>query len=206
MKKLVILDAGHGGYNKNTDKYECLARGKQFNHSKGVFHKGTIFYEGESNRTLAYKVESLLMQNQIPSVKTFSRYADASLQNRVEVANSQSRLAGAGHSIFVSIHSNASKEGNARGFRVYTSGSKNSTALAKEVIKSVSKECQGLFKVEANPYVDTSLFVLKNTNMEAVLIEALFFDNYEDATLLMSEEIQDKIALSIVGAIKHYLT
>ena len=42
--------------------------------------------------------------------------------------------------------------------------------------------------------------------MPAILIEHLFFDNYEDAKLLMDEEIQELFAEAQVRAIIEFLS
>ena len=52
---------------------------------------------------------------------------------------------------------------------------------------------------------ERNFFVLKKTAMPAVLIEHLFFDNYEDARLLMDGLIVDKFAEVQVRTIIRYM-
>lgn len=100
----------------------------------------------------------------------------SSLRARVNDANSW------GADYFISIHTNASESSQANGTEVlvYTSPS-IATNLATDVLKSLT-EATGLASrgVKQRP----GLYVLRNTNMPAILIELGFISNPRDANLM----------------------
>ena len=48
---------------------------------------------------------------------------------------------------------------------------------------------------------EANFYVLKKTNMPAILTENFFFDTYDDALLMSSDEGQDRIVQAHVNAI-----
>ena len=54
---------------------------------------------------------------------------------------------------------------------------------------------------DGDPDREANFFVLKNTAMPAILIEHLFFDNFDDASLLMDDEIVERFAEAQVRTI-----
>lgn len=208
-KFCVFLDAGHGGLNQE-DKYTTFPD-KCFFHNKGEFHKGGWFYEGVWNRVLTNRVAELLKELGIKYEKVYHDIEDTPLSYRAKIANTRSKLHYK-HSIYISNHSNAfdGKTPNVRGFEVYTSpGSTDSDHLADIHLKNVkdllgskikyrTDESDGDMDREANFYV------LRKTVMPSILIEHLFFDNYEDASLLMMPDIIEAFAEAQVRTIIEY--
>ena len=103
-----------------------------------------------------------------------------SLQQRVNMANDW------GAQWFISIHSNASENPDANGSEVYVY-SRTSPAfplaedILEEIVERVGTKDLG---VKENP----SLYVLRRTNMPALLIELGFVTNEGDALLLRDEQ------------------
>lgn len=196
MKDLcVFLDAGHGALDRSGNYLTAPA--KQFEHAKGTFHKGRWFYEGVWNRTLTNRVAQKLWNLRISYIIVSHEYLDTSLEQRVSMANWYHRNYKEG--IFISNHSNAGG-GAARGFEVYSSrGTTQSDKLADIQYNNVKDLLSG--RIAMRP--DTSdkdndkeagFYVIVNTVMPAILNEHLFFDNYEDAMLLMNDDIVDLFA------------
>jgi N-acetylmuramoyl-L-alanine amidase len=202
----VFLDAGHGGVDKN-GKY-LTAPSKQFEHSKGTFHNGRWFYEGVWNRTLTNRVSAKLNQLGVSNVIVSHEYLDTPLQYRVDMANWYHTNFKKG--IYISNHANASAGQVARGYEVYTSPGttksdqiadlhwKNVETLLGDRIRLRSDLSDGDYDKEA------SFFVLTKTIMPAILVEHLFFDNYDDALLLMNDEIVDRFAEAQVRTVIQY--
>lgn len=114
-----------------------------------------------------------------------------SLSKRCGLANSW------GADIFVSIHLNA-YNGKAKGTETfYYSTSSNGVLLAKSIQK---KLVQNLETVDRGAKASNKFFVLRNTNMPAVLVEVIFCDNEEDVKKLVVE----KAAFSIYEGICDY--
>ena len=202
----VFLDAGHGGYDAN-GKY-VTSPSKEFKHSEGSFHNGGWFYEGVWNRTLTNRVAAKLSNLNIDHIIVSHEYLDISLHYRVDQANWYHKNFKKG--IYISNHANASSSHRARGMEVFTTpGVTKSDTLAeiyweqaKDVlddrIKYRSDKSDGDHDKEAR------FFVLTKTAMPAILIEHLFFDNLEDAKLLMNDEIIERFAEAQVRAIIEY--
>jgi N-acetylmuramoyl-L-alanine amidase len=199
-KYCVYYDAGHGGI--NPQGLYTTAPSKMFEHTHGNFHKDSIFYEGVKNRIVANLVIDNLEKDNIKVIKVYHEYNDTPLSARVNTANTMFKAGTKG--IYISEHSNATGDHSARGISVWTSeGQTQSDVLAEDFIKrlQLAHDNLGISRVMTDSKVDKDMdyeanfYVLKNTIMPSVLIENLFFDNYEDACMLMSEKYLTKYAL-----------
>jgi N-acetylmuramoyl-L-alanine amidase len=140
-------------------------------------------------------------------------YLDNSLQQRVDAVNWYAKQFE--RSIVVSSHANASATQAARGFEIYTSpGTTESDKIASihwnhvnllrnfyplgAQIRMRNQASGGDHDNEANFYI------LRKTNVPAILIEHLFFDNFDDATLLMDDSVVDLFAEAQVRTIIEY--
>lgn len=189
--KTVILDYGHGGIDP-TGQY-TTAPNKMYK-----FDNGRIAYEGMLNRLIGWKVRDILQAQGVKVVETAPSFTDYSLAARVNLAN-----AVIGQKIFVSIHNNASSNHKARGFEIFSSKGKT---ISDDLAKAIHKELAPV--ITANGSKDRGIkeedfFVLKKTNHPAVLIEVLFFDNWDDFVLLENETFQDAVAEAIAKGIKN---
>lgn len=102
-----------------------------------------------------------------------------SLQARVNDANTW------GADYFISIHTNAAENPNANGTEVYVfSTSSPAYALAQDIQESIVERLGTRdLGVKENP----SLYVLRRTDMPALLIELAFITNTDDAQLLRDD-------------------
>lgn len=208
-KYCVFLDAGHGGRHPETGQYMTPPQvGKVWDHKKGRFHNGSIFYEGVFNRTVAQKVKHKLTAMNINVIMLNHDYEDTPLSLRTKRANDYHVNEQKG--VLVSIHSNAHNT-QARGWSIWTSqGQTNSDILATVIHNKCKEMSAGKFAMREQSYIDNDpdyeapFWMLTKSAMPAVLIEHLFFDNFEDAKLLMREDIQNIFADSIVYGILYY--
>ncbi len=209
--KNIILDFGHGGLDKNR-KY-TTAPDKMYE-----FTNGEIAYEGVLNRQIGGLLEIFLKShsnlNIVTTVKA-SDPRDLTLSYRVKVANSYP----ASNTLFVSIHSNASKNHNASGFSIFTSKGKTksdqlTTCIGNEV-KQLYNELD--LKLRFDYFVDGDLdkerkfdeldyYVLRKTKCPAVLLECLFFDYWDDYVHLKNPEFQKELAWNIYRGIIKYVS
>lgn len=117
-----------------------------------------------------------------------------SLIARVNAANSWKA------NYFLSIHANASTNSNANGTEcyVYSQTSKAyylANAILNSVVSEVGTKNRGVM-------IRPSLYVLRKTNMPAVLIELAYITNYSDAVKLKNE--QYKFASAIYQGLLDY--
>lgn len=100
--------------------------------------------------------------------------------------------------LFVSIHCNAAT-GNTKGAETYWSGfSETSHRLAEKI----QNQLVGSLPLTNRGVKSASFYVLRNTNMPAVLVETAFIDNADDAKLLRERE--DDFAKAIARGVTDF--
>lgn len=109
-----------------------------------------------------------------------------SLRKRASKANQE------GVNLFVSIHFN-SFNGKARGSEVFAV-SNASKAIANSVLTEITKLGFPSRRVKSANY-----FVLKNTNMPAILVECCFCDSAKDMAIFDAEEMAEAIKVGLIG-------
>ena len=203
MIKNIVLDFGHGGIDK-AGRY--TTRGKWHD-----FGNGEMAYEGVLNRQIGGILQSYLRslghQYHIVTTVNADDPRDLSLSYRVRVANSYP----AAETIFISIHCNAFNS-KAKGFEIFTSKGKTKS---DDIAESIANEIEPFYnKLQLKLRYDFSdgdkdkerdFYVLRRTNCPAVLLECLFFDNYEEFKLLRDPEFQKELAWRIFLGIKKVL-
>lgn len=164
----IYIDQGHNPQNPNAG-----AEGNGLREQDITYRVGTLLAE-LLRRSGNYEVR--LSRNSPTEVIGTSN--TSSLRERTNEANSW------GADYFVSIHTNASDNPNATGVEVYAySASGEGYSLAEDIVNNLSAST-GLQNrgVKLRP----SLYVLRNTDMPAVLAEIGFITNPGDAALMSS--------------------
>ena len=190
-----IIDAGHGGIDKN-GKY-TTAPAKMFQ-----FPSGLLIQEGVVNRGIATKVYRALEMGGINFALVYEDAEDTTLADRVFLADSIYKKNP--NSIFVSLHSNA---GKGSGFEIFTSPGQTKSDKIADIfcqiyLKNFPNRTLRSDKSDGDADKEEDFYVLRKTDAPAILIENLFFDNYSEAMFLLSEVGQTEIAACIVDAIK----
>ncbi len=184
--RLVVIDAGHGGY-------DVGATGPSGTREKDI----TV--------AIALKLSELLKGAGYNTLMTRSDDTFVSLPDRSLAAN------GSKADIFVSIHCNSSDYHTGRGTEVYTEPDRlnpvykqqeNSRYLAglvqNELIKALGLTDRGIREKD--------LAVCRETNTPAILIETAFIDVKEEELLLNDPSFQDKTAAAIKLGIDGYFS
>lgn len=182
-KKIIVIDAGHGGWDPGmvSNKIE----------------------EKDVNLQIAKKLQTFLEQGGATVIITRADDSDLS-QSKSGDMHTRRIIANASQAdIFVSIHQNSFTNSNVKGAQVfYFNQSDNSQKLATLVQKHLIEfvDPGNKFQAKANK----NYFVLKQTEMPAVLVECGFLTNYNERKKLTSEEYQEKIAWGIYLGIVDY--
>ena len=100
--------------------------------------------------------------------------------------------------LFVSIHCNAANS-YAKGAETYWSGFSQSS---KRLAEKIQAQLVGSLPLVNRGVKSANFFVLKNTDMPAVLVETAFIDNIDDAKLLRNRE--DTFARAIACGITDF--
>ncbi|ANS74797.1 hypothetical protein AWM70_09495 [Paenibacillus yonginensis] len=177
-KKVIVIDAGHGGSDPGAN---------------------SLNNRNEKDFTLAavLKLQQVLAaDSRIEVVLTRSGDTYPTLQDRVALAN------GLKADVFVSIHGNKSPDGGPgpKGIETHYTN-KNSETLAKIMQKHLV-QASGM----ADRGLKTgNLYVTKNTKMPAVLLECGFLSNPKDEAAMFSDEFQQQLAEGIAAGLKEFL-
>lgn len=188
MNKIILLDSGHGFI--ISSKYQTSGK------RSPRWADGSILYEGECNKQIKARLMEMLQAENIPFVDINPESLDISLSERVKRANKYE------NSLYISIHSNA---GGGTGCELFTSVncSKASTALAKEIEAQYKPHFEG---ERWRGIKRKNFYVVKNTNMPAVLVESFFMDTERECKkYLMTRAGRDRIALWIFTGLKNYI-
>ncbi len=189
---VVVIDAGHGG------------------EDSGAVDNGLL--EKDINLSIALKLRDMLTANGYQTVMT--RDTDVSiydssasttrekkisdLKNRVSMINEDNNR------ILVSIHQNKFEQAQYYGTQIfYASQVKGSEKLAEELRKSVTGLLQPDNQRELKP-ADDNIYILKNAQNPAVIVECGFLSNPEEAKKLNDDPYQQQMAYSLYCGITAY--
>jgi N-acetylmuramoyl-L-alanine amidase len=186
VARIIAIDDGHGmetsGKRTPTGGITSPETGKNFMH------------ENEFNRAVAKYLKVELERCGFKTVMVAPTDADTPLSTRVATANN------AKANFYISIHANANtgKWGTWGGAETLTYGSGESLRIGKIIHKHMMK---GTPMRDRGVKDGSWLYVVKNTRMPAVLIEAGFMDNLQEAKLLISDAFRRETAREIAMAI-----
>jgi len=171
-KKKVCLDAGHDAANLANKSPDGS------------------YYEHEFCLDMAKRIKAVLELAGVEVLETRPDGKAVSLNDRCRISNA------AKPDLFVSLHSNAAAASgwsSARGWMAYVYGLSGARyAAAKAILSRVEGVCPA---IRTNALVaNAGLYVLKNTNAPAVLIEHGFHTNREDVELLKDSAYRQKLA------------
>lgn len=193
---IYVFDAGHG----ITTKGKCSPDKK--------------FREYKFNRKVVKAVREILSDYGIKTYLTYPLEAeyDMSLTKRAEKANEIARKNGAGNTLFISVHANASKNGEwgtAKGWSIWTTkGQNNSDKYAEKFVKQAEIECAKVNRrvrkdlSDGDSDYEADFTVIKKTICPSVLVENFFYDTKEEMEWLMTDEGLNTCVNIIVNTIK----
>ncbi len=184
LDAVIVLDAGHGGW----DPGKTGTAGAN---------------EKELNLAIVEKLAEYLELGGAEVVLT--RKDDDALGDgkRSDMAERKCIVNESGGDILVSIHQNAFPSAKAKGAQVfYHNSSGNGKLLAECVQESLRSRVDGSNRRQAKE--NTSYYILKTTEIPAVIVECGFLSNYEEEKLLNDEGYQEKIAWAIYCGILDY--
>ena len=186
--KIIIVDPGHGG-----------------------FDPGKPGITGLDEKDLNLKI-SLLLRNyleQAGAIVIMTRTTDDDVDGMDGVKHKskdmvQRKKLSEGGDILVSIHQNSFTQPSVHGAQTfYNSKSEEGKALAKSIQKSIKEVADLDNRREAKS--NTNYYVLKATDIPAVIIECGFLTNPEEEKKLNSESYQNQMALGIyLGILRYY--
>jgi len=182
--KTIVVDPGHGGYYTG-------AVGKN-----GVAESINVLAIGLKLRNLLKAAGAKVIMTR--TTDDYPRVADAPWAGQLAARTITANRSDA--DIFVSIHNNVYKDPAVRGMMTFYYGGSNDEALARHVqaglVAKTGGQNRGIHR--------RSFYVLRNTKMPSVLVEAGFLSNATDAWLLTTDDYRLKIAQGIYTGVLSY--
>lgn len=182
-KLIVVVDAGHGGIDG------------------GAVGNGTGVVEKELNLLYAYALKDELEARGMTVVLT--RTGDDALASgkKADMAKRREIMNGCEADILVSIHMNKFRDRAANGpMAFYMKGSEEGKQLATCVIKAVCEALERSVRL-ANP---ADYYMIRESEMPAVLVECGFLSNTTDESLLQNEAHMNKLVSGIADGVEAY--
>lgn len=171
-KLVVCIDPGHG------------------NTTGGKRSPDSSLMEYEFNRDVAYRLKALLEANGIETVMTVGKdqTGDPALKERVATANNAGNV-----DLFVSIHANAYGNGwnSANGWEVYAYKGGGVSELAAKAVEAAT---MAAVLIKDRGVKTANFYVIKNTEMPAILIEHGFYTNQAECQKLKDSSFRDQLA------------
>lgn len=181
--KLVVIDAGHGGF-------DCGATGASGSH------------EDDLNLAVAQCLREELIRSGAQVIMT-RKDEEAIAPTKDEDMEKRRQIIADSHSdIVVSIHMNSYEDPHTRGHIVYfmqgsTQGQRLAQAIGSSMDESLDKERKN--NVQSNDY-----FILKSGNQPCVLVECGFITCPEEEAKLLDADYQEQVGEAICDGITEY--
>jgi len=184
INKIVCLGDGHG--------FETLGK------RTPRLPDGTIMKENEFNSIVVHKLAVRLLHKGFTVFYAAPTVSDIPLSERVATANAKKA------DIYVSVHANASGSGefnSGQGVETFCykfggNAEKLARAVHAQLIKGTKQKDRGV--------KEGNFQVLRQTKMPAILVEAAFMTNLEEAKLLASDKFREEVAEEIYKGICAY--
>jgi N-acetylmuramoyl-L-alanine amidase len=206
MKKIVIIDCGHGSLTRGKQSPDGSLR--EFDNNRLI----TIALSKLLNRQ-GYKHFVLLRQWLNPTIKVVD---DISLGTRQHIANSFIHLANPADYLLLSIHSNANSMGNwqpARGIGTWLNTQRKDLAnvasvFSQQIALSTGIPLHGTGVHYADFAMNRPYSINKTTNRasgilcDSMILEVGFHDNRQDIAIMKQEKHPENVAKGIVKALE----
>ncbi|MBS4537316.1 N-acetylmuramoyl-L-alanine amidase CwlD [Clostridium sp. D2Q-11] len=193
MNKIVILDAGHGGFDPG-------AIGSQENKEDDINLEITLklrrlIEQGGGIVVLTREIDEGLDSEES---KTYRQRKNEDLRNRRILIN------GSEPDVLISIHLNSFPQSQYYGAQTfYKKGSEESKMIAKSIQEELRRVLDK--NNDRQPQSRDSIYLIREAQCPSVLVECGFLSNNREEQLLNDPEYQQKIAWSIyIGLIKSF--
>lgn len=191
----IIIDAGHGGMDGGASSAD-----------------GTL--ESQLNLQIAQRLDALFLfsgqsaamtrtdENDLssPEADTIKERKVSDLKNRVQMVNSTPEAT------LISLHQNSlAGNGKVHGAQVFYNTVQPAAKIA-ESVQSTLNQVINTKNEKTCKAIDSSIYLLKEVQAPAILVECGFLSNAEETRLLSSAEYQKQLAVVIASGFLQYHT
>ena len=181
---VIVLDAGHGGW----DPGKTGTNGAN---------------EKELNLLVTEKLAEYLEKGGAKVILTRSTDEALGSGKKTDMAERKRIINESGGDALISIHQNAFPSAEAKGAQVfYHSSSEKGKLLAECLQGNLRNRVDGSNNRQAKE--NTTYYILRTTEMPAVIVECGFLSNSEEEKLLNDRDYQQKLAWAIYSGILDY--
>ena len=192
----IVLDAGHGGIDGGASNGEIV--------EKDITLAITQKLARQLKRLGAEVIITRTTDGDVISEhKPSETFASLRERKKQDIFLRQSIVASTQPDLFITVHANAIPDSKWRGAQVFyhKTGHEESQYLAKAVMESLKGE---LGNTNREALAIEQIYLLKKTDVPAILVETGFLSNPEERDLLVNKKYQDKIATAIAQGIEDY--
>jgi N-acetylmuramoyl-L-alanine amidase len=207
---LIVIDPGHGGRYSNANSNGLKEKNVNLQIALALASElATRGYEVTMTRTTdrALELGNIPTWNYSSRAETWAYRKDwrngysrgvpfDDLQARVNFAN---RL---GADLFISVHGNAAARRSARGTETYAT---YRDKLGRQLAPIVNQEIIKATGLPGHGGRSADFYVLRWSNMPAILVESAFISNSTDAALLKRPEFRSRIASGIAQGVDQWM-
>ena len=200
----ILVDNGHGN---NTE-------GKRRPYSLCKVEPAIDYYEYKWNREIAKPIVDGLKELGYNADLLVPEDIDVSLTERANRVNEVCDEYGSGNVILISIHANASGNGQkwmaAKGWSAYTTrGTTKSDTIAEYLYAEAEKNFVGrkirTDKSDGDKDWEANFYICRKSKCPAVLTENFFYDNVDDIKYILSEEGRQAVIKTHIDGITNYI-
>lgn len=193
----IMLDAGHGGLDGGASKGEVIEKDITLAITKKVARQLTRL---GAEVILTRSTDGDVLSEHAPS----EDFATNRERKKQDIFLRKALVAQHEPDLFITIHANAIPNGKWRGAQVFyhKDGDPNSENLAKSIQQTIRETMEN---TEREALSIKNVYLLKKTEVPAVLVETGFISNEEERQLLASEAYQEKMAFAIARGIENYI-
>ena len=193
----IMLDAGHGGLDGGASKGEVIEKDITLAITKKVARQLTRL---GAEVILTRSTDGDVLSEHAPS----EEFATNRERKKQDIFLREALVAQHQPDLFITIHANAIPNGKWRGAQVFyhKDGDPNSENLAKSIQQTIRETMEN---TEREALSIKNVYLLKKTEVPAVLVETGFISNEEERQLLASEAYQEKMAFAIARGIENYI-
>lgn len=188
-----IIDAGHGGEDGGA-----------------VSSEGVI--ESDINLAIAQKTEKLLafLGKSTAMTRKDERavYSDGAVtlreKKRSDLENRAAMINGYENAVLISIHQNSLPSApSVHGAQVFYNSADGAELLAEQMQQSLN-QCVNTDNAKTTKQIDSSIYLMRQVNCRAILVECGFLSNHEDTKKLQDGGYQTKLAMTITAGVLNH--
>lgn len=191
----VILDAGHGGVDGGAVSKDGLAEREI---TLEIAQMARDYLELSGIQVVMTRETNESIHDS--SAVTLREQKNSDLKNRVKIAGQHP------DAMLVSIHLNSFPDTTQCGAQVFYKGNDTASQQVGQVAQETLKEVLNPENKRVAKAIPEEIYLMRNIENTAVLMECGFLSNPEEAALLATEDYQQDVAFAIYLTVMRYIT